>query len=96
MHFPDRDVSLFGENVTCEMVQGFFNEIDIHKNSQNCRLAQSVNYICGCEGIGYGGANTASKQVVLVWLPRVSGILSMLVGIDLLFYHLLTILDEIH
>ena len=64
------------------MVQLFFNKLEVHKNSQNCRLAQSVNYICGCEGIGYAGANTSTKQVVLAWLPRVSGILSAMVSID--------------
>ena len=86
MQFPDRDVTLFGENITCEMVQGFFNKMEVHKDSQNCRLAQSVNYICGCEGTGYAGANTKTKRVVLVWLPRVSGILSIMVGIVVLFF----------
>ena len=86
MLFPDRDVTLFGENITCEMVQGFFNKMEVHKDSQNCRLAQSVNYICGCEGTGYAGANTKTKRIMLVWLPRVSGILSIMVGIVVLFF----------
>ena len=70
------------------MVALFFTKLEVHKDSQNCRLAQSVNFICGCTGTGYAGANTTTKQVVLAWLPRVSGILSMMVSIDMVFYHM--------
>ena len=83
MQFPERKVPLFGENITCDKVYAFFNRMEVHKDSQNCRLAQSVNYICGCEGTGYAGANSTTKQTVLVWLPRVSGILSLMVSIAL-------------
>ena len=84
MQYPERDVPLFGENITCDKVYAFFNRLEVHKDSQNCRLAQSVNYICGCEGTGYAGANTEAKQKSLVWMPRVSGILSLMVSIELL------------
>ena len=76
---PDRNLPLFGDNITCDMVQLFFNRMEVDENSQNCRLAQSVNYICGCEGTGYAGANTEAKQKALVWMPRVSAVLSIMV-----------------
>ncbi|KAL7484026.1 hypothetical protein ACHAW6_009669, partial [Cyclotella cf. meneghiniana] len=33
--------------------------------------------MCGCSGTGYAGANTHRKQMVLVWLPRISAIFSI-------------------
>ncbi|KAL7475038.1 hypothetical protein ACHAW6_000974, partial [Cyclotella cf. meneghiniana] len=36
-----------------------------------------MNYLCGCNGTGYAGANTHRKQVVLVLLPRSAAILSI-------------------
>jgi hypothetical protein len=42
---------------------------------------QSMNYICGCDGTGYAGADTHTKQVVLVWLPRVAAVLSLAVSL---------------
>jgi len=85
MQYPERDVPLFGENITCDKVYAFFNRLEVHKDSQNCRLAQSVNYICGCEGTGYAGANTEAKQKSLVWMPRVSGILSLMGSIFIIY-----------
>ena len=41
------------------------------------QLALGFNYICGCEGPGYVGANTQAKRLALVWMPRVSAILSI-------------------
>jgi hypothetical protein len=61
-------------------MQAFFNRLEVHKDSGNCRLAQTLNYICGCEGPGYVGANTQAKKNALVWLPRISAILSFLVS----------------
>jgi hypothetical protein len=83
---PQKIVPLFGENVTCWMIQTYFNRMDVHKDSQNCRLAQSMNYMCGCDGTGYAGANTQTKQVVLVWLPRISAILSIAVSSFMLVF----------
>jgi hypothetical protein len=80
VQFPERKVQLFGDNITCSQMQSFFERLPVPKDSSNCQLAQSVNYICGCEGQGYAGANTNTKKVVLVWLPRTAAILSMLVS----------------
>jgi len=77
LKYPDRLVPLFGDDVKCWQMQTFFDFTDVHKNTQNCALAQQMNYICGCEGVGYAGANSHAKQEVLVWMPRVMAILSI-------------------
>mmetsp|Transcript_24856 Transcript_24856/g.50855 ORF Transcript_24856/g.50855 Transcript_24856/m.50855 type:complete len:570 (+) Transcript_24856:272-1981(+) len=77
--YPDRLVPVFGANITCWQMQEFYESVDIDKNSQNCALAQKMNFICGCDGTGYAGANTEAKQAVLAWLPRMMAILSIFV-----------------
>ncbi|KAL3798970.1 hypothetical protein HJC23_005109 [Cyclotella cryptica] len=76
--YPDRLVPLFGPNVTCLNMQAFFNQLEVHKDSQNCKLALKSNYICGCEGPGYAGANSRIKKSALAWLPRVCAIISLM------------------
>ncbi|KAL7460917.1 hypothetical protein ACHAXS_001353 [Conticribra weissflogii] len=75
---PDRLVPFFGSNITCWQMQNFYENIDILQVSQNCILAQNMNFICGCEGIGYTGASTEIRQVALAWTPRVMAILSIM------------------
>jgi hypothetical protein len=84
LQFPNRTISLFGDNITCDQMESFFQRLPVPQNSSNCKLAQSMNYICGCGGIGYAGAKTHTKQSVLVWLPRVAAILSLMVSCFLL------------
>ena len=79
--YPEKIVPVFGKNITCLMIQTFFNRIEVHKDSPNCRLVQSMNYMCGCHGTGYAGANTHTKQVVLVWFSHVSVIVLMAIGL---------------
>jgi len=74
--YENQEVSMFGEGVDCFLVDEFYHNYQISKSEPNCKLAQTVNYLCGCEGIGYGGANTKSKQAALAWLPRATAILS--------------------
>ncbi len=95
LEYPNRDVPLFAagrekyemdkpENergVKCWQVQSFFDKVDVPSDSKNCRLAQLQNYICGCEGPGYAGANTETMRRALVWAPRVMAILSFLVSV---------------
>lgn len=38
-------IPLFGDIITCNMVQLFVNRIQVDDNSQNCRLTQSEHYI---------------------------------------------------
>ena len=78
--YPDRIVALFGDTVTCSDMETFFRRMPVPQDSSNCQLAQSMNYICGCEGKGYGGANTHAKKSALAWMPRVSAVLSLLVS----------------
>eukprot|EP00804_Cyclotella_cryptica_P009017 CCRYP_003126-RD/>CCRYP_003126-RD protein AED:0.03 eAED:0.03 QI:237/1/1/1/1/0.75/4/1482/616 len=85
VQYPDKVIPLFGENITCWMVQTFFNRMEVHKDSPNCRLVQSENYMCGCHGTGYAGANTHTKEVLLVWLPRVAAILSIAGSLFIIF-----------
>lgn len=76
--YPDRLVPLFGKDIACWNMQAFFERFEVDKDSENCKLAQSFNYICGCAGPGYAGANTQAKRNALVWVPRVMAILSAL------------------
>lgn len=83
--YPDKDFPLFGEDVKCWMVQKFFDSVDVKEDSRNCELAQMMNYVCGCTGSGYLGANTLTKKRVLAWLPRVMAIMSLF-GSSLIIY----------
>mmetsp|Transcript_148 Transcript_148/g.181 ORF Transcript_148/g.181 Transcript_148/m.181 type:complete len:948 (-) Transcript_148:263-3106(-) len=75
----ERIVPLFRPNgVTCWQLESFFNKLPIQKSNPNCKIAQSMNYICGCVGTGYAGADMEAEQKTLVWLPRVAAILSIL------------------
>ena len=74
----DRDIPFIGSNATCYKLNQFFLNYAIAENDPNCQLALNFNYICDCEGPGYAGANTDAKKRALVWVPRVSAILSFL------------------
>jgi hypothetical protein len=82
LQFPDRIIPLFGANITCHQMESFFQRLPVSNNSSICQLAQSMNYICGCGGIGYAGASTQTKQAVLAWMPRIAAILSMMVSLS--------------
>jgi len=85
---PDRFVPLFSSDKTqieCWKVQAFFETVDLHRDTKNCKLAQSQNYICGCEGTGYAGANTQEKQNALKWAPRATAILSAMGSLSVLY-----------
>ena len=41
--YPDKEFPLFGEGVTCWMVQKFFDSVDVNTNARNCELAQMMN-----------------------------------------------------
>ena len=87
IEYPDRLVSLFGPNITCQNMQSFFERLEVHKDSHNCLLASRMNHICGCKGRGYAGTeNSPTKQAALVWFPRVSAMLSFMVILTFTFY----------
>ena len=74
-HF-DRVMPFMGKDATCEQTNQFFLNYEIAENDSNCQLALGFNHICDCKGPGYAGANTDTKRSALVWVPRVSSILS--------------------
>lgn len=90
--YPNRIFGMFGfgSEVECWQMQAFFQRIKYSEDSVNCRLAQSYNYVCGCEGTGYAGADTNAKPAALVWLPRVMAILSIM-GSSFLIYDIMRV-----
>lgn len=82
MKYADRSnvMRIFGPDADCSAVY-FYLSMYIDANDQRCELAQMFNYICGCEGNGYVGADTKAKRTALEWLPRVMALLSFLVRI---------------
>jgi len=74
----DRTIPFVRQDSTCREVNQFFLDYDIAEQDPNCQLALAFNYICGCEGPGYVGANTKAKRKALVWAPRASSILSLI------------------
>lgn len=80
MEYPDRTIRLFGSGVECWAVAEFYRSLNLDADSAYCESARTFNYVCGCsDSVGYAGANTTSKQIALVWLPRIGAILSILV-----------------
>lgn len=75
-HF-DRTMPSVRKDSTCKEVNQFFLDYNIAESDPNCQLALAFNYVCGCEGPGYAGANTVRRRTALIWMPRVSSILSL-------------------
>ena len=69
-------IPFLGDATTCFKMNQFFLSYKIAEEDPNCRLARNFNYICGCEGSGYAGADSQAKKTALVWAPRMSGLLS--------------------
>jgi hypothetical protein len=65
----------YPEHVPNKGIQKLCEQLAIPPDSQTCELVQLMNYICGCSGAGYGGADTERKGALLAWLPRVMAIL---------------------
>jgi hypothetical protein len=79
--FPDKEVLLALKIIdvvpTCSQVDAFVTQLK--GSSKLCYLAQSVNYVCGCNGgeKDYLGAQTHAQKVALAWVPRISAFLSI-------------------
>ena len=78
--YRHREFPLFADGIECWQMQAFFDRVQYSVDSVNCQLAHAFNYICGCESRGYAGADTDAKRAALVWVPRISAILSILVS----------------
>lgn len=71
---------MWGDPVECWQVAEFYRGVNIEADTDYCKSARTMNYICGCEDTsGYGGANSEAKRMALAWIPRVGAILSILV-----------------
>eukprot|EP00980_Cylindrotheca_fusiformis_P014194 scaffold3725_cov114-Cylindrotheca_fusiformis.AAC.11 len=67
----------FGQTVTCEQLEAVL--LQYSEDSDECFLAQETNWECGCNDgfYGYLGTESTADQKLLMWLPRVVGILSI-------------------
>ena len=74
----EREIPFIGSNATCYKLNQFFLNYQLPESDANCQLALNFNYICDCEGPGYAGADSDTKRMALVWVPRVSAILSFI------------------
>lgn len=74
----NRVIPFIGSTATCYKMNQFFLSYPIAKSNQNCELAKTFNYICGCEGPGYAGANSEARKKALVWVPRIAATASFL------------------
>ena len=47
MQYPDRVVPLFGPDVKCWQLESFFNRLPVAKDTRNCELSLSMNFVSG-------------------------------------------------
>eukprot|EP00550_Attheya_septentrionalis_P002410 CAMPEP_0198280698 /NCGR_PEP_ID=MMETSP1449-20131203/727_1 /TAXON_ID=420275 /ORGANISM="Attheya septentrionalis, Strain CCMP2084" /LENGTH=1194 /DNA_ID=CAMNT_0043976127 /DNA_START=257 /DNA_END=3841 /DNA_ORIENTATION=+ len=71
MKLPNRTIRTF--RLQCSEIP--FLSVD-DPSGRDCRLLMNFDYICGCTGHWYGGADTQTKRSVLAWLPRCMAFLS--------------------
>ena len=86
MNYSDRvnAMRMFGPDADCATMSHYLGNY-VNENDQRCELAHMFNYICGCKGSGYLGANTHGKRTALEWLPRVMALLSFLVSTNIIY-----------
>jgi hypothetical protein len=90
--YPDREmriaVTVLNAVPTCGQINGLGTQVK--KGSAMCDLANSVNFVCGCNGGErvYLGAKTHSQKVWLAWVPRISASLSLF-GSSMIIYDIL-------
>ena len=78
--YHDVVVPMFGDGITCFLLDEFFTNYEISTQDKNCQISLMYNFLCGCEGgTGYAGANTPAKRKAFVWLPRSTSIISFIV-----------------
>lgn len=68
----------YGADVTCEQVEAVL--LQFSQDTDECFLGQEHNWECGCNDgfYGYLGTESRSDKLVLTWVSRCSGILSVL------------------
>ena len=70
------------DDLTCSDL--WQTQYQLSKDDDRCYFAWYGSYLCGCNGgeSRYLGADTKPKKLTLVWMPRVTGTLSILVRND--------------
>ena len=70
-----------GSEITCE--EAFYSQYQFASDDTRCALARFGAWECGCNGgsATYLNADTKVKRMVLAWIPRVTGTLSVLVSV---------------
>jgi hypothetical protein len=70
--------------LTCSVIVSF--QYQMEKDSGLCFDAHNQRWRCGCNGghYDYLSTNTVAKQAALVWIARISGVFSIMVGIRVL------------
>ena len=76
-----------GPDVTCE--EAFYSQYQIERSEGRCELGKLGSWYCGCTSgsVSYLHADTDTKKMVLAWIPRVTGTLSVLVSVGALLRH---------
>ena len=83
--FPEYFGGDFGSDVTCE--EAFYSQYQFASTDRRCYLGRLGSWECGCNGgsVIYLSADTVAKKMVLAWIPRVTGTLSILVSASACF-----------
>ena len=78
--FPEYFGGDFGSEITCE--EAFYSQYQFPSTDRRCYLGRLGSWECGCNGgsVIYLSADTVAKKMVLAWIPRVTGTLSILVS----------------
>ena len=78
MYIIDTDEENTGIAPTCELFETF--QYSLRPRDGFCMVGQYLGYVCGCNGgrAKYYGADQQWQKILLVWLQRVSGILSFI------------------
>ena len=65
--------------ITCEVA--WYSQFQMRHDDKRCLIANEGTFMCGCNGGEpiYFDADTRTKRLVLVWLPRVTSLLSVMV-----------------
>ena len=73
---------LSNTSITCE--DAWLTQLQLRPHEQQCFFGRHGSYLCGCNGgeSKYLDAKTFAHKVVLAWIPRFTGSLSVLVSMD--------------
>ena len=72
---------LIGSSTSISCGYAWYVQFQIHRDDELCYISNDAAYLCGCNNGEpvYFDADTRTKRLVLVWLPRATALLSLLV-----------------